>query len=122
VTLTQGDLTKAQEEQLADAKAWVKIQQDALEEVGPVVRKFAEHKDRSKLSRREEQIIARHLRWGDADYEAFVEGDNIEGRVERFLATPMAYFYIDKGNTRYQVIVKHGEQTKIVDQDHDDFF
>lgn len=134
MTLTVKDLTKREAEELEFARAWAQQQQDALDEVGPVIQKFAEHKDKSKLSAQDHRIIARHLRWGDEDYEAFldppVEFDaeglkleplSIEARVERFLRTPQVHFYVDRGDKRYVVIVRQGEPTKILADDHPDY-
>jgi hypothetical protein len=130
------DLTKDEQAQLDDARAWVDQQQEALTELRPAMDALVEAGSKDDLHPRHRKTIARIMRWDDDDYAEFFATDSIthdsegeeletpiprlsvEERLSRTFRAPMAYFYVDHKGKRYQVYVEQGKPTEIRDEDH----
>jgi len=119
----QSDLNKAQQDQLAQAKAMIGQQQAAIDEIREPLTKMSNGK---KLTRPEQHTLATVLRWTDEETQAFLDLDDEarELQLSKVLADPYVYFYVghDKegANPTHRVYVT-GEGVEIQDAEHPDF-
>lgn len=109
--------SKRHDELVEELKDLVKRQVDALDEVGPAVRKLDAG---DALNKRDRLLLVEHLRLDDDQIEELHKADPDEARLERFFAKPRAFFYYeDDDGKRHQVFLEAG-MNKPVDRDEDD--
>jgi hypothetical protein len=105
-------LDKASREQIAQARAMVDQQAAALKEVEKAARKLDSGEKLSMPDRRVLQTVAGLTA---EEVQTIHEAESDPERLERFLRTPEAFFYVrGDDDSMLKVVIKHGEKITFI--------
>ena len=115
----EGALDKASKEQIAQARAMVDQQAAALKEVEKAAKKLDAGETLLAVDRRVLQTVAG---LSPEEIQTVHESESDPERLERFLRTPEAFFYVKANDdSLLKVVIQHGKDVVLIPDTDEDF-